>query len=230
MSAQIVDADSMQWYRNNQPIPGANKDTLVYTQGGLFYLRIFRGNGKECMDQSGNIRVFMTHPRANDDYVIVPLGKPVTIDVLANDDPNCGPFDKNTFRITGLPAIGTLVSAEKGIVVYKPPSTLLGTDKFTYTVEDKEGRITNVATVTLELYIDCAMLYPNPVEDVMNVTVNKKKIHTIRIFDATGRETFRSPVNENNFSIDMHEYAQGMYIVELIEHDGPGCVFRVMKK
>lgn len=229
MSVQVNDADSLQWYRNYFPINGANGETLVYFDGGLFFVRAFGPQGA-CWDQSADIRVFMTYPRANDDQLIVPLGKPVTIDVLANDDPACAPFDKKTFTIVTQPAIGTLTAASEGVVVYRPPVATLGTDQFTYRITDVEGRVTNEATVFLELYIDCAILYPNPVDEVLNVTVNNKKIHTLRIYDATGREMYHTTVNSTALAIDLSNYAQGLYMVELMEHDGPGCTMKIMKK
>ncbi|HEU4608427.1 MAG TPA: T9SS type A sorting domain-containing protein, partial [Chitinophagaceae bacterium] len=62
------------------------------------------------------------------------------------------------------------------------------------------------------------------------ITVNNKRIHTIRVFDATGREMYRSVVNNPLLKIDMSNYAQGMYIVEFVEHDGPGCTVKIQKR
>jgi hypothetical protein len=230
MSATVINADSLQWYRNEVAIPGANQDTLVYLDGGLFYLRAFRGDNKTCIDQSGDIRVFIAYPKTNDDHILVPLGKPVTFDVLENDEPFCAPFDKNTFTILSQPTIGTLTSYDKGVIVYKPSATTIGQDRFTYSIKDVDGRVANEATVYLELYIDCAMLYPNPVEQVLNVTVNNKRIHALKIYDAMGRELYRTVVSGTAFTIDMSDYAQGIYIVDLLEHDGSGCTFKIQKK
>ncbi len=229
MTAKVIDADSLQWYHNEVAIPGANKDTLVYLNGGLFYLRAFSG-GAACVDQSGDIRVFITAPKANDDHIVVPLGKPVSFDVLANDEPLCAPFDKNSFTILTQPAIGTLVSHEQGLIVYKPSATTIGQDKFTYQIKDVDGRVTNEATVYLELFVDCALLYPNPVEQVLNITVNNKRIHAIKIYDARGRELYRTVVNGTSLKVDMGHYAQGIYIVDLLEHDGSGCTIKIQKK
>lgn len=229
MTATVIDADSLQWYHNEVPIPGANKDTLIYLSGGLFYLRAFSGNAV-CMDQSGDIRVFIAYPRTNDDHILVPLGKQVNFDVLENDEPLCAPFDRNSFTILSPPAIGTLTSYEKGFIVYKPSATMIGQDKFTYRIKDVDGRIANEGTVYLELYIDCALLYPNPVEQVLNITVNNKRIHSIKIYDATGREIYRTVVNGTTLTVDMSSYAQGIYIVDMLEHDGSGCTIKIQKK
>lgn len=230
MTATATGADSFQWYRNNLPIPGANRDTLISRQGGIYFVRVFNGISKACFDQSGDIRVYIETSRANDDYVTVPLGKNTVMDVLLNDDPKCAPFDKSTFHIVSQPAIGTIVAAADGIVTYKPSPTIIGADKFTYTISDIEGRMTNIATVYLDLFLDCAIVYPNPVDDILNITVNSQKIHALRIYDMAGRELHRTAVNENVIKINVQEYAQGIYMVELIEKNGPGCIFKIQKK
>lgn len=229
MSVVSIGGDSLQWYRNYFPIHGANRDTLVYPDGGLFFARVFAPGGG-CWDQSADIRVFMAYPGVTDDYMVVPLGKPVTFNVLTNDDPACAPFDLHSFTIISRPSIGTLVSAEDGVVTYRPPVATLGTDRFTYRITDTEGRTTNEATVYLDLYIDCAILYPNPVDEELHVTVNNQKIHTLIIRDGAGRELYRTPVNSNALIVNMSNYAQGLYFVDLQEHDGPGCSIKIMKR
>ncbi len=230
MTATATGADSFQWYRNNIAIPGANKDTLISYIGGIYFVRVFNGNSKTCFDQSGDIRIYIETSRANDDYVTVPLGRNAVMDVLLNDDPKCAPFDKSTFHIISQPAIGTLVSAAEGIVTYKPSSTVIGPDKFTYAISDVEGRMTNVATVYLDLFLDCAIVYPNPVGDELNITVNSQKIHALRIYDMAGREMYKTNVSQNVLKVAVQHYAQGVYLVELIEKNGPGCIFKIQKK
>ena len=229
MTATVIDADSLQWYHNEVAIPGANKDTLVYLTGGLFYLRAY-GSNTDCRDQSGDIRVFIAYPRTVDDHIHVPLGKPVSFDVLENDQPLCAPFDRNSFTILTQPTIGTLTAYERGFIVYKPSTTTIGQDKFSYRIRDVDGRIANEGTVYLELFIDCAILYPNPVDQVLNITVNNKRIHSIKIYDATGREMYRTMVNGTTLTVDMSNYAQGIYIVDMLEHDGSGCTIKIQKK
>lgn len=230
MTATASNADSFQWYRNNVAIAGANNDTLISYQGGIYFVRVFNGDSKGCFDQSGDIRIYIETSRANDDYVTVPLGKNAVMNVLLNDDPKCAPFDKSTFHIVSQPTIGTIVSAADGIVTYKPSPTIIGADKFTYVISDIEGRTTNVATVYLDLFLDCAIVYPNPVGEELNITVNAQKIHAVRIYDMAGRELHKENVAQNIIKIDVHTYAQGVYMVELIEKNGPGCIFKIQKK
>jgi hypothetical protein len=229
MTVSVTYADSLQWYRNGNAMPGANKDTLITVLGGIYYLKAFRLQS-QCEDVSGDIRIFITSPTTSDDYVVAPLGSLATFDVLANDNAACAPFDKSSFAIVTPPTMGTLVSSAGGIIVYKPSPVKLGTDKFVYRVKDTEGRLAREGTVSIELYIDCAILYPNPVENLLHISVNNKKIHAIRIYDATGKEIYYTAVSKIALTVDMSSYAQGLYLVELLEHDGPGCTIKVLKK
>jgi len=227
MTASVTDADSLQWYRDGLPVANSNNDTLFAFENGIYYLKAFRG---QCFDVSGDIRIFMAYPRANDDYISASLGELTNFDVLANDEAVCAPFDRSTFMIVSPPSIGTLVSSDGGHIIYKPPPAVLGIDRFTYRVKDIEGRLTNEALVTIQLYIDCAFVYPNPVEDWLNVVVNNKKIYALVVTDALGREVYRTAVNSIAVQVDMQGLAQGIYMVKLLEHGGDGCAIRVQKK
>lgn len=229
MSALILDADSLQWYRNEVPIAGANNDTLVYMDGGLFYLRAFSGNAL-CADQSGDIRVFIATPLAQDDHMPIPLGKLTAFDVLGNDKPLCAAFDRKTFTIISPPTVGTLVSFENGYITYKPPNAI-GYDKFTYKVADIDGRYTNEATVYFELYVDCAIVYPNPVDHMLNIKVDNRNVHSVKMYDAVGRELRHIMIDKAFLQIDMSGYSQGLYILEFLEEGGyASCVIKIQKK
>lgn len=230
MTVSVSNADSLQWYKNGEAIAGANNDTLLAFEGGAYFVRAFIGDGRTCTDGSGNIRIIINYPYAHDDYVVVPLGKVSPLDVLLNDQPNCAPFDKSTLHIVSQPSLGTIARVEKGIVYYKPPSTLLGVDKFTYVITDIEGRITNEAVVGVELFVDCAVLYPNPVENKLHVTVDNKKIRALKVYDGAGRALYQTVVEENSLTIDMSSFPQGIYMVELVGYDGPGCMVKIHKK
>lgn len=230
MAVSVSNADSLQWYKNGVAIAGANNDTLLAFEGGAYFVRAFIGDGRTCTDESGNIRIIINYPYAHDDYMLVPLGKVAPLAVLLNDQPNCAPFDKGSLHIVTQPSLGIIARVENGIVQYKPPPTLLGVDKFTYAVTDTEGRVTNEAVVSVELFVDCAVLYPNPVENRLQVTVDNKKIRALKVYDGAGRALYQTVVEENNLTVDMSSFPQGIYMVELVGYDGPGCMVKIQKK
>lgn len=74
-------------------------------------------------------------PAAGDDEALTARNRAVTIDVLANDsDPNNDPI---SLVSVSDPAHGTAV-IDSGKVVYTPDLDFLGSDSFTYVVQDNE--------------------------------------------------------------------------------------------
>lgn len=229
LSADVRFGDSLQWYRDGVAIEGAHSDTLITTRDGVFFLRAF-SKDRQCMDQSGEIEVKVLKPLVNDDYVTLQLGKLATIEVLLNDEALCAPFDKSALTIVTPPAMGTILSRANGQIIYKPAPDHLGTDQFTYKVTDQRGNESGTATVYIMLQLDCAQVYPNPVENNLNITVQNENIYAFKIMDASGRQVHRQHITGTSLTVDMSHYSQGMYIVQLLGHNGAGCTFKVYKQ
>jgi cellulose biosynthesis protein BcsQ len=85
-------------------------------------------------------------PTAKDDKVATEEDTPATIDVLANDTE----VDNELLKISAVtPGTGGSVEINAdGTLTYTPHPNYYGTDKFTYTVADREGQ-TDTATVTV---------------------------------------------------------------------------------
>ena len=70
--------------------------------------------------------------------------------VLANDSDPDGSLDPATIIIAVKPNKGGSASPNaNGTVTYKPKQNFKGTEKFSYTVKDNQGAISNTATVTV---------------------------------------------------------------------------------
>jgi VCBS repeat-containing protein len=91
-------------------------------------------------------------PRALDDRATTLSGKPVSINVLANDRDVDSKLDPATVTLTALPASGTVVvNPVTGAVAYTPKIDFCGKTSFRYTVKDDAGDISNTATVTVNV-------------------------------------------------------------------------------
>lgn len=88
-------------------------------------------------------------PVANADVATTGLGLPVTIPILANDNPGNSTFNFATVQIVTPPSHGTVIPNSDGTVTYTPASGYSGTDVFTYKVQDAYGYSTNIAVVTV---------------------------------------------------------------------------------
>lgn len=228
MSAVVSDADSMQWYYNGHPVPDANNDTLRSPQAGMFYLMAYSEQGK-CFDRSDFIKVEISYPNAADDHYDLSLGRTQALNVLGNDDAACFAFNLSTITITKPPNVGSVISITNGMIVYKASDNLLLPDYFTYRITDMEGRITNEARVNIEVSLNCALLYPNPVQNELNILVDPQKMHGINVYDATGKRLAALGVDQSNQKFDMSSYAQGIYFFEILERNGKGCTLKVQK-
>ncbi|HEY3404580.1 MAG TPA: Ig-like domain-containing protein, partial [Ohtaekwangia sp.] len=77
-------------------------------------------------------------------------GTAVLIDILANDSDIDDVIDATSVTIVSPPANGTFtVDPVSGEVTYTPDAGYLGTDSFTYTVEDASGAISVIITVSI---------------------------------------------------------------------------------
>lgn len=115
-------------------------------------------------------------PIAGDDAAITKGAQPVTIDVLANDVPRGAFLDLGSVAIVAAPQHGTAEVLASGSIVYTPNADYLGDDSFTYTVEDLDGRVSNAATVSIEIVSSIVTagddLYFVDEDDVLNISAS----------------------------------------------------------
>ncbi|WP_323086979.1 Ig-like domain-containing protein, partial [Providencia alcalifaciens] len=89
-------------------------------------------------------------PVAVDDKAATKESVPVTIDVLANDTDLDKDIDPSTLVIKTNGNKGTATIVD-GKLVYTPNAGEVGTDTITYQVFDKNGNVSNEATVTVDI-------------------------------------------------------------------------------
>lgn len=58
-------------------------------------------------------------------------------------------------------------------------------------------------------------LFPNPAESVLAIQVKKYDNAMVRIFDVTGNEIYNAALNEMNTTVDVSNYASGLYLVKV---------------
>ena len=91
-------------------------------------------------------------PVAGDDSAATVKNLAKVIDVLGNDTDADGTLDATTVTIVDGPDHGTVsVNATTGAITYTPTANYVGADSFTYTVKDNDGKVSNVATVNLDV-------------------------------------------------------------------------------
>ncbi len=94
--------------------------------------------------------VTTTSPTAVGDVAVVLAGGSVAIPVTANDDP-VTTLTAATVAVANAPAHGTATPTASGSITYTPAANFIGSDTFTYTVADANGKTSNAATVTVDV-------------------------------------------------------------------------------
>ncbi|MEY0972891.1 Ig-like domain-containing protein, partial [Providencia huaxiensis] len=156
------DADGKLVYTPNKGEVGT--DTITY----------------QVTDKNGNVSNTATvtvtidaAPVANNDHGVTKDGVPVTLDVLHNDTDLDDDIDPSTAVIVTNGTKGTATFDADGKLVYTPNKGEVGTDTITYQVTDKNGNVSNTATVTVT--IDAAPVANNDsiaTKDGVPVTLN----------------------------------------------------------
>jgi hypothetical protein len=112
---------------------------------------------QHLLSNPGSVTVKVTifsPPFAVDDMVTTFQNTPVLVDILGNDLLGSGglPLDPATVRIASLPSNGEVrVDTSDGKVTYSSHHDFLGSDAFTYVVQDIGKAISNSATVTVTI-------------------------------------------------------------------------------
>ncbi|MDD9912760.1 MAG: Ig-like domain-containing protein [Alphaproteobacteria bacterium] len=144
--------------------------TITYTPTGTFTgtdtftYSISDGNGGTDT-ATVTVTVTNTAPDAVNDTATTAHDTPVIISVLTNDTD----ADGDTISITGTtnPSNGTIVVNAGGTITYTPNASFIGTDTFTYTIDDGCGA-TDTATVTVTV----TNTAPDAVDDTVSTAHN----------------------------------------------------------
>ncbi|ERT04124.1 hemolysin-type calcium-binding repeat family protein, partial [Lyngbya aestuarii BL J] len=135
-----------------------------------------------------------TEPSAIDDERRTEVNTAVTVNVLTNDtDPENDPLTIENFDTTSANG-GIIEPSEEGqALVYTPPQGFVGTDTFTYTINDGNGG-TDIATVTIN--VSDEQLKPEAVDDRATTQQNTEVSINVLTNDT---DPENDPLNINSF-------------------------------
>jgi VCBS repeat-containing protein len=90
-------------------------------------------------------------PIAVNDSAQLTRNTSTTIPILANDSDVDGVLVPSSVALITSPTNGSVTVNPNGSVTYKPTTGYVGSDRFTYTVRDNDGTVSNVATVDISV-------------------------------------------------------------------------------
>src|SRR5690606_21542500 len=125
-----------------------------------------------------------------------------------------------TLRVLRSPYKGNVVLQPDGTITYYAATNASGLDSFYYQVTDTNGLTTNRAEVLIQMDMECATLYPVPVQGKLFMKIKNIRIRSLRLMDATGRELSRQRVDSPTASLNMEGLADGMYMVAFYDSAG----------
>lgn len=230
LQANANGAVSYRWFRDSNLLPGDTGARLMVTEYGVY--NVAAVGAENCISKlSGNIFIEPRNPVAISDYAMVPPGRNINIAVLANDRAGCAPFVDSTLRIVRSPNKGNVIVRPDGTITYYAATYASGLDSFYYQVTDTNGLTTNRAEVLIQMDMECATLYPVPVQGKLYMKIKNVAIRSFRLLDASGREIYHQKVDTVLEILNMGDLSDGMYEVAFYDDRGQFlCSYKVIKK
>ena len=75
-----------------------------------------------------------------------------------------------------------------------------------------------------------ASVYPNPSNDVVNVSLDKGQLLKIELFSMTGRLIFKKDLNSKTYALNMGDYPPGVYLVRVFNQNNDMVNTKIFKK
>ncbi|HRI22274.1 MAG TPA: T9SS type A sorting domain-containing protein, partial [Panacibacter sp.] len=123
--------------------------------------------------------------------------------------------DAGLFHIIGnVPATASVVPVKKYSFIHKYP--VAGKNYYRLKMIGKDGRFSYSPVCTAVFNNGAVTVYPNPVKDYLNITVNTENTvtSTVRLFDVTGRQLMQQNFNLTTL-LNAGKLTPGIYIVQV---------------
>jgi hypothetical protein len=88
---------------------------------------------------------------------------------------------------------------------------------------DKAEDITSVQTIVADNY----RIFPNPVDDILNISCLDNTILRVEIFDNLGRQVYSQPYKDK---INISSLSKGLYLLKVYDTNEQISIFKIIKK
>jgi hypothetical protein len=72
-------------------------------------------------------------------------------------------------------------------------------------------------------------LFPNPVKNALNIQLSENSNYALEVTDLNGKKVYSSNLSGQNFELNTAEWAQGLYLLRLIDENGKTYTQKVVK-
>ena len=73
-------------------------------------------------------------------------------------------------------------------------------------------------------------LYPNPSNDLINISFDKDQLQKIELYDTTGKLLFKKDLNTNTYALNITNYPSGVYFVRVFNQNNVFVNKQIIKK
>ncbi|MCK9467062.1 MAG: T9SS type A sorting domain-containing protein [Candidatus Absconditabacterales bacterium] len=171
----------------------------------------------------------------DDEVIIVVHSSPIVTLVGPTDvEENADPFQLEVSPPGGQLTVNGQISG----VFFDPAYWGVGTYDIVYSYSN--GHCEESASLQITIgpvgvdnisLIDIVNVFPNPMSDILNITLDNVEISECQIFDIMGKILYEIRVNSDHLTIDVSEFTPGMYFVRFVMQDGQvSQPFKVMKQ
>ena len=216
-------AITYQWYKDGVPIPGATSGNyLAQTEGSYNCIPNYNG---ECW-VSNISPVYIT---VYD--MIMPL--------VVTASPNTGvPYGDSVLLSCGT-CVGCSYNWFDGTNYVSSDSVYYATATGNYSVEISNGNCTQVSSLiqviiggnsTNNAHISGLKGYPNPTHNAYNITWQNLEKVSILLYDKMGKKIYQTTAEDTQYSLNMAEYAAGIYFAKILTSDGKTASMQIVKE
>ena len=101
-------------------------------------------------------------------------------------------------------------------------------DVFTYRWEFLNGN--NPILGANDLIAPTVGLYPNPSNELINVSFDEDQLSKLELYDVTGKLLFKKDLNTNTYALNIANYPSGTYIVKVFNQNNVSANKKIKKK
>ncbi len=149
----------------------------------------------------------------------------------------------------GLPNIFNIVYENLGDNVFEPAITLGGEYIAACVVDDFNGD--GLSDIIIQGFVDDTNVYwntgvnlgttnfsnsqtitmfPNPANDIVNISSDKDQLQRIELYSMTGSLIFKADLNSNNYALNISNYPIGTYLLKVFSQDNDVINTKIVKK
>ncbi|MDG1790016.1 MAG: T9SS type A sorting domain-containing protein [Flavobacteriaceae bacterium] len=81
-----------------------------------------------------------------------------------------------------------------------------------------------------DLIAPTVSLYPNPSNELINISLDKDRLTKIELFDITGKLLFKKELNSNIYALNIANYPSGTYLVKVYNQNNASLNKKIIKK